>query len=853
MKIINKNRYIIFTLIALLAISPITTFAADWPQFMEGEDNNGYSDTTMVPAIDWETTNVGSGNNDLGQNFDAVPGSSAVALDGHVFIFAKYNNDVKLYCLNESNGNVLDSISVGNNDVDGWQTPAVIASGSNIQVIYSQNDYITSNTFNTSTEQFSSTDDWSIDLGTIKTCNSSPTISNSKAYIGNGDTLYARNLATGTASWSFDTNSGKIMSTSAYYDGKVYFTNGKKLYCVDDSTGSELWSISTQRGKEFQGSPCIDGTRVFITRYDGEGGSELCAYNLSNHQSAFNPVNCEMTNATPAYHDGYVYVSGGSVGADKTGVRKFNASTGAESWSENSNVIIGGWNTSCVVTGNEQAVSKESILVLAGVNLDDGDDDYDGICALRAADGDLAWNVDKGGSTPCVTANHIITISDGKVYAYQNTTTPIISLRGKSEITINKGTSWTDPGAVAAKYNNGVYCYNANSAGTVDTNTAGDYTITYSYSGAADVTRTVHVVEDTEKPIIVFKDSQGNFIRDNYEYHVCIDDFEEVTLDDALDATVEDIEQGLSAIVTLYDSSNNQVNSISRYEKAVGYFKYTASDSSGNTADELIVPIFIEDDSDPFEYANSIYEYMPAPGQFVNTTYTHNPEKLLLNDDTSKNKMVSLGGYGGYIVFKFDHDVSNGTGNDLKIWGNPFTGFYEHGAVMVAQDADNNGVPDAWYEIAGEYYDNVNTVHNYQATYSNPDPEFDDGAQDVSFIDNQNPQGSGTVYANAYHTQPYYPNPKLFPKAVTGFDENNYTLGVGGTKIDVSSNTSLTGYADVTSSGDVFDISNAVNSSGQIITLNNIRFVKIYTAVSKDGGMFGEISTEIKAVKDLHQ
>ena len=36
--------------------------------------------------------------------------------------------------------------------------------------------------------------------------------------------------------------------------------------------------------------------------------------------------------------------------------------------------------------------------------------------------------------------------------------------------------------------------------------------------------------------------------------------------------------------------------------------------------------------------------------------------------------MISLGGYGGYVVFGFDHTIPNLNGRDFKVLGNAFLG-----------------------------------------------------------------------------------------------------------------------------------------------------------------------------------
>ena len=56
-----------------------------------------------------------------------------------------------------------------------------------------------------------------------------------------------------------------------------------------------------------------------------------------------------------------------------------------------------------------------------------------------------------------------------------------------------------------------------------------------------------------------------------------------------------------------------------------------------------------------------------------------------------------MGGFGGYIIFGFDHSVANNAGADLAIYGNPIGGsapWAEPGIVMVSQDVNGNGKPD---------------------------------------------------------------------------------------------------------------------------------------------------------------
>ncbi|NML38494.1 PKD domain-containing protein [Chitinophaga sp. G-6-1-13] len=252
---------------------------------------------------------------------------------------------------------------------------------------------------------------------------------------------------------------------------------------------------------------------------------------------------------------------------------------------------------------------------------------------------------------------------------------------------------------------------------------------------------------------------------------------------------------------------------------------------------------------------STVYTYLPAPGQYTNESGLGSvtAAQALVGSTTN---MVSLGGYGGYIVFGFDHSVVNGTGADLGIYGNPAGPTYqwsEPGIVMVSQDINANGIPDdPWYELAGSEYNASGTVKNYRITYYNPHA----AGTNVNWTDNQG--NSGYVQANAFHTaNNYYPAmaPNQDSVTFTGTKLVN-TLVSGGILTNLAF---AWGYTDSYSSEypalgyNTVDIANAVNASGQPVTLNAIDFVKVYTGQNCNAGaMLGEISTEVRGARDLH-
>ena len=254
------------------------------------------------------------------------------------------------------------------------------------------------------------------------------------------------------------------------------------------------------------------------------------------------------------------------------------------------------------------------------------------------------------------------------------------------------------------------------------------------------------------------------------------------------------------------------------------------------------------------KYINVVYDYQPAPGQFINTSIgTEAAAQAIIGNI---NNVLTLGAYGGYIVFGFDHSIVNKTGADFAIYANTINTLSEPGIVMVSQDVNGNGEPDdTWYELAGSEYHAATTIKSYRITYYNPGTNTN-----IPWKDNQG--GSGAVAMNSYHTQLYYPR----------FATNQDSISFTGTKLANTSRDSsgvlingafAWGYADnysYTAPDDYrnnnynsLDISNAVNSSGEKVTLKAVDFIKVYTAQNSPGSSeIGEISTEIRGAVDLN-
>ncbi len=256
---------------------------------------------------------------------------------------------------------------------------------------------------------------------------------------------------------------------------------------------------------------------------------------------------------------------------------------------------------------------------------------------------------------------------------------------------------------------------------------------------------------------------------------------------------------------------------------------------------------------------SKVYEYTPAPGQFINDGVTLTTQEEACSyafERLSQGQFVSLGAFGGYLIAGFDHSVESSTdgGFDLQITGNAHSSSSEPGIIWVSQDENGNGLPDdTWYELRGSEYGKPETWQDYAVTYYRPSSN----GTSIEWTDNRG--SSGTVdYIPAYHSQETY-----FPLWITA---ESYTLR--GTRledrlVDENGNGSLWighpfdwGYADNWSGTDPdidkFRISDAVRWDGEPADLTYIDFVKIQCGVQAKGGWTGEQSTELTLIRDLH-
>lgn len=247
---------------------------------------------------------------------------------------------------------------------------------------------------------------------------------------------------------------------------------------------------------------------------------------------------------------------------------------------------------------------------------------------------------------------------------------------------------------------------------------------------------------------------------------------------------------------------------------------------------------------------DTIVDFWPAPGQFTNSK----DWGMAPDDNELMNGIgVSLGGFGGYITARLatpiKNDPKNAGGMDFVVKGNAFPGNSEPANVLVSEDGET------WYTLAGGYHYEDDCIWDYKITYSNDNPENPDSG--TFWKDNQG--NSGTIAANGYHAQPYYPLTENYGKyRPDGVIPNSYSCE----GVLLPGRVSSWGYVDAAANGitgDIqtpiqgnpysgyigFDLSWAVDQDGNPVNLDEISYVKVQNATNNIVPPFGELSAEV--------
>jgi len=290
------------------------------------------------------------------------------------------------------------------------------------------------------------------------------------------------------------------------------------------------------------------------------------------------------------------------------------------------------------------------------------------------------------------------------------------------------------------------------------------------------------------------------------------------------------------------------------------------------------------------EFAVEIVAYAPAPGQFVNHPYYNDPTAALSapvgggTDAPDNSSLVSLGGFGGSIVLRFEHVVADDPrnpfgmdaivfGNATWVDGNPNRHWAECGTVEIARDANGNGLADdPWYVIPGSHI--TDPAAQWQTRI------WDDNITDPTYPPASAawlPPGRSGVWSTSGYRLP----PTVFDRTVVenpnglaatdegifGYADFTPTMVLGDTDGDnlrddftITPDTFYTfpddpltvGITLGSGGGNAFDIAWAIDpATGQPARLTGFDFLRITNGVNHIAGILGELSPEIDAVADV--
>lgn len=327
------------------------------------------------------------------------------------------------------------------------------------------------------------------------------------------------------------------------------------------------------------------------------------------------------------------------------------------------------------------------------------------------------------------------------------------------------------------------------------------------------------------------------------------------------------------------------------YAKAAGSIQVTTAGSTTATTINFSAP------NDPSAVHNAQLHpegataYLPGLTQYANRgdwgSVSAGGDNLL--DPANKIKGYygfaangfSLGSLGGYVQYDFSSNPiqnldTNPYGVDFVVYGNAFNGNPEAAAVQVyAQEVLSDGTLGdyKWYELAGSMYYSDSAVRNATVYYTKDNAGLHAAVNGVthsqdpfttaatwfptkSDMNHEATSGINNTLTNTYITE-YTANTLKFAgiTSIPDSDSNaDYAFGYADvTPVpSVKDGTPVNPYTPYTSDkvgGDGFDLAWAVElGSMKPVKINNAKYVRIYSAVLYNTGIFGETSPEITGI-----
>jgi outer membrane protein assembly factor BamB len=248
---------------------------------------------------------------------------------------------------------------------------------------------------------------WRFRAGAFET---SPLVIGKTLYAGSWDhKLYAINIYTGKARWTFRADS-EVNSSPAYSSGKIYFgTDGGSVYAIDARTGRLRWRARalTRFGRReyFYATPTIAYGRVFIGNADGT----VYAFGASSGRLLW-----AQRAGTYIYTAAAVWRRRVYVGTYDGYFIAFNAATGDRLWRFSASSAIHG--APSVIDGLVYFAACPRCGSVASRYAKQGGR---GTYALNALTGKLVWHWPDGVFSPAVADNqHLYITGRSRVFSF---------------------------------------------------------------------------------------------------------------------------------------------------------------------------------------------------------------------------------------------------------------------------------------------------------------------------------------------------------------------------------------------------------------------------------------------------
>ena len=327
------------------------------------------------------------------------------------------------------------------------------------------------------------------------------------------------------------------------------------------------------------------------------------------------------------------------------------------------------------------------------------------------------------------------------------------------------------------------------------------------------------------------------------------------------------------------------------YVKAAGSIQVATAGSTTATTINFSAPNDPSSAHDAQLHPDGAIAYLPGITQYANRgdwgSISTGGDNLLTPATKVKGYKgfaangFSLGSLGGYVQYDFSSNPiqnldTNPYGVDFVVYGNAFNGNPEAAAVQVyAQEVLSDGTLGdyKWYELAGSMYYSDSAVRNATVYYTKDTAGLHAAVNGVthsqdpfttaatwfptkSDMNHEATSGINNTLTNTYITE-YTANTLKFAgiTSIPDSDSNaDYAFGYADvTPVpSVKDGTPVNPYTPYTSDkdgGDGFDLAWAVDiSTGEPVKVNNAKYVRIYSAVLYNTGIFGETSPEITGI-----